>query len=257
LFLGGLVLAVGSACAFEPSDAVNEVGTEHTVTVTVLGGPLLDLLSGGYPEDPEVGAIMVDEFVRFRVLSGPNAGVQSNNDCIPACNEPDENYQISWTYRSNGVPGTDRIEVCVMPDWLDLELTDEGIQRLEQELDAIANSLSAPYNGEAVLIINSYLPQLIQIDFGADDAIDLINHLLDTDYNDFEDALCQSVEKTWLPVKEPRLDLRPPNIGAGLSGLFQGQPTPLPTASAPAPNSPSTSIRPPSTGDAALKVLTD
>lgn len=46
-FLGGLILALGSACAFEPSDAVNDVGTEHTVTVTLLGGTLLDLITGG------------------------------------------------------------------------------------------------------------------------------------------------------------------------------------------------------------------
>jgi hypothetical protein len=45
-----------------------------------------------------------------------------------------------------------------------------------------------------------------------------------------------------------------PNIGAGLSGLFAGQPTPLPTArpsvSAPAATAPA--ISPPRTGDAGL-----
>jgi hypothetical protein len=48
-------------------------------------------------------------------------------------------------------------------------------------------------------------------------------------------------------------DRRPPNIGAGLSGLFQGQPTPLPTApSAVAPAATSPVITPPRTGDAGL-----
>ena len=47
---------------------------------------------------------------------------------------------------------------------------------------------------------------------------------------------------------------RPPNIGAGLSGLFQGQPTPLPTTpsvSAPAATAPA--ITPPRTGDGGLR----
>ena len=46
-----------------------------------------------------------------------------------------------------------------------------------------------------------------------------------------------------------------PNIGAGLSGLFQGQPTPLPTAPsavAPAPAATAPTISPPRTGDAGL-----
>jgi hypothetical protein len=48
---------------------------------------------------------------------------------------------------------------------------------------------------------------------------------------------------------------RPPNIGAGLSGLFNGQPTPLPTAPsavAPAPAATSPVITPPRTGDGGL-----
>jgi hypothetical protein len=48
-------------------------------------------------------------------------------------------------------------------------------------------------------------------------------------------------------------DRRPPNIGAGLSGLFAGQPTPLPTAPAPASAPAATSpITPPRTGDGGL-----
>jgi hypothetical protein len=46
---------------------------------------------------------------------------------------------------------------------------------------------------------------------------------------------------------------RPPSIGAGLSGLFVGQPTPLPTApAAVAPAATSPVITPPRTGDAGL-----
>ncbi len=48
-------------------------------------------------------------------------------------------------------------------------------------------------------------------------------------------------------------DTQRPNIGAGLSGLFQGQPTPLPTApSAVAPAATAPTISPPRTGDAGL-----
>ena len=54
-------------------------------------------------------------------------------------------------------------------------------------------------------------------------------------------------------LETPAPNRRPPNIGAGLSGLFAGQPTPLPTTvpavvapAAPAP------IRPPNTGDGGL-----
>ena len=48
---------------------------------------------------------------------------------------------------------------------------------------------------------------------------------------------------------------RPPNIGAGLSGLFNGMPTPLPTAPsavAPAPAATAPTISPPRTGDGGL-----
>jgi hypothetical protein len=46
---------------------------------------------------------------------------------------------------------------------------------------------------------------------------------------------------------------RPPNIGAGLSGLFAGQPTPLPTApGAVAPAATAPTISPPRTGDGGL-----
>jgi hypothetical protein len=46
-----------------------------------------------------------------------------------------------------------------------------------------------------------------------------------------------------------------PNLGAGLSGLFAGQPTPLPTArpAAVAPAATAPSISPPRTGEAGLK----
>ena len=53
--------------------------------------------------------------------------------------------------------------------------------------------------------------------------------------------------------REDNSNQRPPNIGAGLSGLFQGQPTALPTApSAVAPAATAPTISPPRTGDGGL-----
>jgi hypothetical protein len=77
------------------------------------------------------------------------------------------------------------------------------------------------------------------------------------------DPLCVGATKTWFepsPTPEPEEDedpFRPEqsrhNIGAGLSGLFAGPPTPLPTARPAAATAPSQGIRPPSTGDAGLR----
>jgi hypothetical protein len=54
-------------------------------------------------------------------------------------------------------------------------------------------------------------------------------------------------------VDDSHCEAQRPNIGAGLSGLFQGQPTPLPTApSAVAPAATAPTISPPRTGDAGL-----
>jgi hypothetical protein len=54
-------------------------------------------------------------------------------------------------------------------------------------------------------------------------------------------------------LREDDRNQRPPNIGAGLSGLFNGMPTPLPTApSAVAPAATAPTISPPRTGDGGL-----
>jgi hypothetical protein len=59
-----------------------------------------------------------------------------------------------------------------------------------------------------------------------------------------DDSICDTPTPT--PTQRP-------NIGAGLSGLFAGQPTPLPTApSAVAPAATAPTISPPRTGDAGL-----
>jgi hypothetical protein len=66
---------------------------------------------------------------------------------------------------------------------------------------------------------------------------------------DFDPWLRQSINAQEKEVE----DHRPPNIGAGLSGLFSGQPTPLPVPTTP-PAASRAVISPPNTGEAGLKV---
>jgi len=67
-----------------PASATNPVGTDHTVTATVAGT--------GNPV-PRLN-------VTFNVVSGPNVGLMSSSIT-------DVNGQASFTYTSNGSPGTD------------------------------------------------------------------------------------------------------------------------------------------------------
>jgi hypothetical protein len=98
--IGGAQVIVTQAITLDPPTARNPAGTAHQVTATVKG-------SDGNP--------VVDREVRFRVISGPNAGQASpvNGLCTtsPLCHT-DNNGQVSWTYTSNGQTGTDRIEAC-------------------------------------------------------------------------------------------------------------------------------------------------
>lgn len=101
LTLGMVPVRAGDADVFialTPQTATNPVGTSHTVTASI-----------GF----EAGFV---EPLSFVVLSGPNAGQTNdagecslNLDCTP-----DANNQISWTYQSNGDPGTDTIQACVV-----------------------------------------------------------------------------------------------------------------------------------------------
>jgi len=77
-----------------PSDE-NPAGTQHTVTATVT-----DLLGKGVP-----GVL-----VSFNVTSGPNTGAPGV--CTPPACTTDSNGQVSFTYQSNGMTGTDTIQAC-------------------------------------------------------------------------------------------------------------------------------------------------
>lgn len=98
---GELTAAIGEI-KLDPPTATNDVGTSHKVTATVT--------SGGNP----VSGVLVS----FSVIVGPNTGqVSDPGECSvdPNCNT-DANGQTSWTYTSNGTPGTDVIEACFTDD---------------------------------------------------------------------------------------------------------------------------------------------
>jgi uncharacterized repeat protein (TIGR01451 family) len=96
---GEITAAIGNI-VLTPPTAQNEAGTSHTVTATVT--------SSGNP--------LPGKLVSFSVIAGPNTGQVSdpntgecsaNSDCTT-----DANGQVSWTYTSNGSPGTDTIRAC-------------------------------------------------------------------------------------------------------------------------------------------------
>jgi hypothetical protein len=98
--IGGAKVIITQAITLDPPTARNPAGTAHRVTATVKG-------SDGNP--------VVNQEVRFKVISGPNAGQASpgNGVCSIFANcHTDLNGQVSWTYTSNGQTGMDNIQAC-------------------------------------------------------------------------------------------------------------------------------------------------
>jgi hypothetical protein len=209
------VFATGCIVSFEPETARNAVGTEHTVTVTLRDSDelteqaLCNILEDVFEEIEELEEFDDIEFpptpceaqdavgtaevadVLFEVISGPNTGTNSEEDgeCDPSCDQTDANNQISWTYRSNGVPGTDVIQVCggtvFEPETLFGDVS--ASQLTEEELLALLEDI----------------------------LLDAINDEFGSNYESLDELECMTVTKTWI-------EDRPPSIGAGLSGLFAG-----------------------------------
>jgi hypothetical protein len=95
----------GLNLSLSPMSANNEVGTSHTVTATATTTD---------PDDhPAPGPGVT---VEFDVTAGPNMGQASHplntGTCSPADCTTDASGQVSWTYTSNGTPGTDTIRAC-------------------------------------------------------------------------------------------------------------------------------------------------
>jgi hypothetical protein len=97
--VGGAQVIVTQGITLDPATAQNPAGTAHTVTAKLED-------SNGNP--------VPNRQVRFKVISGPNAGQASptNGVCVPVTCNSDINGKVSWTYTSNGQTGTDVIEAC-------------------------------------------------------------------------------------------------------------------------------------------------
>jgi hypothetical protein len=236
-----VLLSTGCIVSMEPETATNPVGTEHTVTVT-LEEPdvteeefeefLCELFEELLPEEEETPCTVLEAVSPadhidhdFEVIDGPNAGTHSEGGDIIIIEETPGRAVLSWTYTSNGIPGRDLIRFC-----------DAGVI---QELEFFY-ALYVEEVEEAELTEEEFFQFFV----------DFFNDALDTEYEDLEDMLCETVTKTWVDDRQERSR---PNIGAGLSGLFQGQPTALPTAPAPVATAPNQGIRPPNTGDGGLR----
>ncbi len=97
--IGGQQVVIPVGIELSPSTATNPAGTAHTVTATVKNANNV----------PQPGLL-----VSFSVVSGPNAGQQSDpGECTVNANcTTDANGQVSWSYQSNGQVGTDTIRAC-------------------------------------------------------------------------------------------------------------------------------------------------
>lgn len=99
-----VLTALGQACAaaisggisLSPTQAVNDVGTPHTVTATLVDSS----------NNPIAGSV-----VTFTIVSGPNAGAGGTCSVNVNCSS-DATGKVSWTYTGAGGPGDDTIQGC-------------------------------------------------------------------------------------------------------------------------------------------------
>jgi hypothetical protein len=203
----------------------NPAGTSHTVSITT-------------------GFVDEDSDATFEVIDGPNAGQASDDDCEPSCAVTAPNQVVSWTYTSNGTPGTDTILVCVLPFGFSLQ---ETLDELREELEGI---------------------QLTEEEF-----LELVNDEFETDFESLAELFCMSTTKTWVeptptptptaePTEEP--ERQRVNVGGAIGAVgaaaagqaaenrARAAPTATPAIAAPRTGT-GTAISPPNTGDAGLR----
>lgn len=107
---------VVTTIALSPIGATNPISTDHTVTADVT-------VSTGENE-----GLLVD----FSVSSGPNAGADSGSEgtCSPNPDcTTDSNGQVSWTYTSNGLIGTDTIVASIDDQFIGMS-TSNTVEKL-------------------------------------------------------------------------------------------------------------------------------
>lgn len=91
---------IDSGCMLQPITDTNQVGTIHSVTATVL--------RNNPPNTPAAGTT-----VQFLITAGPNAGEAF-------AGVTNINGQVTFTYASNGTPGTDTINATTTVDGVNI-----------------------------------------------------------------------------------------------------------------------------------------
>jgi hypothetical protein len=242
-----------------PEEDINPVGTTHTVSVTV-------------DEPPQES----DWIAFFFVIDGPNFNTTSIEECtvdelqicllfcavVPdqctflGCNPSDCTGEgddtVSWTYQSNGQPGTDLIAVCaVEEEEIDENSAPAGTSQLtEQELADLIADLE---EDGCDIVSKGWI--------GARDG-----SIPDEDPCDLRGDMCPTATPTptptatGTPVTSPTATATPdnPNVGAifggNLGGVGAGRALEQQAAAAAAAAQPPPSaVRPPNTGDAGLR----
>ncbi|HEY7269559.1 MAG TPA: hypothetical protein VH951_07005, partial [Dehalococcoidia bacterium] len=216
-----VVLAAGCIESVTPDGVTNVVGQSHTVTATINEERTQSVLGQSVIVRPQ--QLEGAPTVLFEILSGPNAGKHSTDDCQPGCEIEPESTTISWTYVGTGGAGTDVIRVCTVEEGTTIE---ETLADFEESL------------AEEQITVEDFLAE--------------VNDVLGTNFTSLEDLFCDTVTKIWVrptPVPQPT-EVRRVNVGGAVGAVVAAagaeerdrQKTPL-AAAAQAP-----SISAPNTG---------
>jgi hypothetical protein len=151
----GASAVINDGITLAPVTAVNPIGTLHTVTATVQ-----DL----------TGKANVGRFINFKINTGPNsAGQLLEPSCMPIDCRTDANGQVKYTYKSNGVAGTDEItasytingakitankafKTWIYPEQITLEPPEKTLPAgsIHTVIATVTNTVSAPTVGREV-----------------------------------------------------------------------------------------------------------
>ncbi len=224
--VGAIVAVLGTGClvSLQQEHATNVVGTSHTVTAE-FNDDLLDELCQALDEisegdaDCDEAPVELQEFpwvIFFDVISGPNEGAHSTDDCDPSC-EGFGAGSVSWTYTSDGTPGKDTIRACLVPDFL--------AQNAEEFLEFFAD---------------------IEDSDEAKEFLAALEDITGQELNSFEDVFCPRVTKTWVEPEVRR------NVGGAIDQAGAALAARANRERAAEGATGAATIRPPSTGGGGL-----